>query len=153
MAAWNKVLVDFKKPNNSKQQQKDVEAVSGVAEAKRGSDGSKGRKPLQTDWSRRNGPELDRRKGENRNSTDEQPCGPAEEDLRCHGERFSRLCCACVWLVCAPMLRMKPNFPISASTERDTMSSEDIRKNTRYSTMADEQRASCYTPHDATASA
>jgi hypothetical protein len=69
-----------------------------VAEAERGSNGPKGRKPLQTNRSRRNGSELDRCKGEDRDGTDQQSCDPAEEDLRCHGERFSRLRRACAWL-------------------------------------------------------
>jgi hypothetical protein len=101
MAAWNIVLGGLKESNDPKQQYKHIEAVSGVAEAERGSDRCEGGKPLQADRSRCNGPELDRRKSENRNGTDEQPCEPAEEDLGCHGWRFSRLCCACAWLFCA----------------------------------------------------
>ncbi len=91
MAAWNMVLGDFKKPDNPYQRHKDVEAVFRVAEAERDSNSGKCSKPLQTDRSRSNRPQPNRRKGEDRNSADEQPCEPAEESRRCHNERFSRL--------------------------------------------------------------
>ncbi len=89
MAAWNIVLGDFNQPNDPYQQHKDAKAVLRVAEIERGSDHGKGRKPFQIGRSRRNRPELDRREGENRNGTDEQPCDPAEENLGFHSERFS----------------------------------------------------------------
>jgi hypothetical protein len=46
MAARDNVLGKLKDPNDPDQQHKDVEAVFRIAEAKRGSNGSKGRKPL-----------------------------------------------------------------------------------------------------------
>ena len=46
MAARNIVLGDFQEAHDPDQQHKDVEAVFRVAEAKRGSNGHKGRKPL-----------------------------------------------------------------------------------------------------------
>lgn len=85
MAAGNIVLGSFKKSNDPEQQDKDREAVSRIAEAKRGSNGRKGRKPLQADRSRCDGPKLNRCKGEDRNGQNEQPCDPAEENLGSHG--------------------------------------------------------------------
>ncbi|WP_201864830.1 hypothetical protein [Microvirga soli] len=46
MAAWNIVLGDFQEAYDPNQQRKYVEAVFRIAEAKRGSNGRKGRKPL-----------------------------------------------------------------------------------------------------------
>ena len=46
MAAWNIVLGDLQEAHDPDQQRKYVEAVLRVAEAKRGSNGRKGRKPL-----------------------------------------------------------------------------------------------------------
>ena len=84
MAAWNIVLGDFQEAHDPEQQHKDGEAVFWVAEAKRGSNGRKGRKPLQADRCRSDGPKLDRRKGKDRNGQDQQPSDPAEEALGCH---------------------------------------------------------------------
>lgn len=98
MAAWNIVLGGLQEAHDPDQKHKDMEAVSGVAEVESSPNGGKGRKPLHADRSRRSGPELDRRKGEDRNGANEQPRGPAEEDLGSHGEWFSRLYHAYAWL-------------------------------------------------------
>ena len=98
MAAWSIVLGDFQEAHDPEQQHKDGEAVFRVAEAERGSNGGKGCKPLQTDRCRSDGPKLDRRKGKDRNGQDQQLCDPAEEDLGCHGGRFSPLRHGCAWL-------------------------------------------------------
>jgi hypothetical protein len=98
MAARNNVLGDLKEPYDPDQQHNDIEAVFRIAEAERGSYGGKGHKPLQTDRRSSDGPQRYRRKCQDRNGEDKQPCDPAEEDLRCQGERFSRLRRACAWL-------------------------------------------------------
>ncbi len=66
MAAGNMVLRNLKKANDPDQQHKDVEAVLRVAEAERGSNGSKGRKPLQAHWCACDGPKFGRRQSEGR---------------------------------------------------------------------------------------
>ena len=91
MATWNDVLGDLKEPNDPDYEHNDVEAVFRIAEAERGSYGGKGHKPLQAGRSSSNGPERYRRKCEDRNGEDEQPCDPAEEDFGCHGGWFNRL--------------------------------------------------------------
>ena len=78
MAAWNIVLSDFQEACDPDHQHKNVEAVFRIAEAKRGSNGRKGRKPLEADRSRCDGPKLNRRKGEDRNGTRRAAMRPSE---------------------------------------------------------------------------
>ncbi len=97
MAAWYKVLSKLKAPGNPNQQHKDAEPMLRVPEAERGSNHSKGREALQADRSGRDGPIVNRREGEYRDSADNEPGDPAGKDFEFHDEGFSALGrdCAC----------------------------------------------------------
>ena len=78
------ILRDFQEADNSDQQNEDREPVSRVAETERGSYGGKGGEPLQADRRPGDGPQFDRRQGEDGDGADQQPCNPTKEDLGCH---------------------------------------------------------------------
>lgn len=58
--------------------------MSRITEAERGSNGDEGGNPLQIGRRPGHGPQLDGRKGEDRDGADEKPCDAAKEDFRSH---------------------------------------------------------------------
>lgn len=139
MAAWDKVLGEFKQPNDPDQQQKDKAVVLGIAQAEGGSDRRKSREPLQAGGSPSDGPKLNRREREDSNGNDEQPRNPTEESLGWHVGCFSRL----HWTghgSFAPLTarRRIANFREGAFMEPDKGAFERIRKMFRSRSAASE---------------
>ena len=98
MAARNMILRDFQEADNSDQQNEDREPVSRVAETERGSDSGKGGEPLQADRRPGDGPQFDRRQGEDRDGADAAAMQPNERRPWMSCERFSRLRRTGAWL-------------------------------------------------------
>ena len=92
MAAGNEALRHFKNSNDPDHEQNDGKPVFGVAKAETSTDHCESSKPLQQGGEYRSAgswPKSNRYEGEDGNGQDEQPCGPLEEDLDCHGGRFN----------------------------------------------------------------
>jgi hypothetical protein len=89
MAARDQVLGQLKPSNDPDHHQEDGKSAFGIAETKTSADHRESCKALQIDGSPRDGPKSNRRKDEDGNGQDKQPCDPPEEDVGCHAGGFN----------------------------------------------------------------